>query len=72
MNNELIKSIAQSDYKKNLVEYLKDVQGYMADIRNGNYPNEVRIATVEVIQKLLIDKLHTLSGDVNPNSDDYK
>lgn len=72
MNNDLILSIAQSDYKKNLTEYLKQVQAYVSDIRNGSYPNEVRLATIEVIQKLLIDKLHTLSGDVNPSIDDYR
>lgn len=72
MNNDLILSIAQSDYKKNLTEYLKEVQAYVADIRNGSYSNEVRVATIDVIQKLLIDKLHTLSGDVNHNVDDYK
>lgn len=72
MNNDLILSIAQSDYRKNLTEYLKEVQAYVSDIRNGSYSNEVRLATIEVIQKLLIDKLHTLSGDVNPNVDDYR
>jgi len=72
MNNDLILSIAQSDYKNNLSEYLKQVQAYVSDIRNGSYSNEVRLATIEVIQKLLIDKLHTLSGDVHKNVDDYR
>lgn len=72
MNNDLILSIAQSDYRKNLTEYLKQVQAYVADIRNGTYDNDVRKATIDVIQKLLIDKLHTLSGDVVSNNDDYR
>lgn len=72
MDTEKIKRIARSDLSKVLVEYLKDVQGYIADIRNGTYTNETRIAAVDVIQKLLIDKLHTLSGNISQNKDDYK
>lgn len=72
MNIELIKSIAQSDYRDNLTNYLKQVQAYVADIRNGTYDNATRLATVKTIQELLIDKLHTLSGDVEKLSDDYK
>jgi len=71
MNIELLKGIARSDYKKNLTAYLKETQAYVADIRNGTYDNEVRKATIDVIQKLLIDKLHTLSGEVVRNIDDY-
>jgi predicted transcriptional regulator len=72
MNTDLIKGIAQSDYRKNLTLYLKEVQTYVADIRNGTYDNDVRKATIEAIQKLVIDKLHTLSGEVVSSSDDYK
>jgi len=72
MNTELLKGIAKSDYGKNLVVYLKEVQSYVADIRNGTYDNATRLQTVDVIQKLLLDKLHTLSGDVTYNKDDYK
>ena len=71
MNIELIKSVAQSDYRKNLTLYLKEVQAYVADIRNGTYDNATRLATVDAIQKLLIDKLHTLSGEITINKDDY-
>lgn len=72
MNTELLKGIAQSDHKKNLVTYLKEVQAHVADIRNGTYDNPTRLATVEAIQRLIIDKLHPLSGDINRNNDDYK
>lgn len=72
MNSELLKGIAQSDYRKNLVAYLKEVQAHVADIRNGKDTNETRLATVKAIQELLIDKLHTLSGEVKPNLDSYK
>ena len=72
MNIDLIKQLAKSDYRKNLTLYLQEVQSYIADIRNGKYSNESRIIAVEAIQKLLIDKLHTLSGDVVKNTDDYR
>lgn len=71
MNIELLQGIAKSDYRKNLVAYLKQVQDHVADIRNGNYTNETRVATIETIQKLLVDKLHTMSGVVNKDKDNY-
>lgn len=64
--------MAQSDYRKNLVTYLKEVQNHVADIRNGTYDNETRKATVDVIQKLLIDKLHTLSGETSKDNDSWR
>ena len=71
MNSDLIKGIAQSDHKNNLIKYLKEVQSYVADIRNGTYDNSTRIATVEALQKLLIDRIQALSGEVSKNNDDY-
>jgi hypothetical protein len=72
MNTELLKGIANSDYKGNLVKYLKEVQAYVADIRNGSYSNETRLATVDAIEKLLIGQLKVLSGEVKDNLDDYR
>jgi hypothetical protein len=72
MNHELLQGIARSDYKTNLVAYLKEVQAYVADIRNGSYSNETRLATVDAIEKLLIGQLKVLSGEVKNNLDDYR
>jgi hypothetical protein len=72
MNHELLQGIARSDYKNNLVAYLKEVQAYVADIRNGTYSNETRLATVDAIERLLIGQLKVLSGEVKPNIDDYR
>ena len=72
MNHELLQGIARSDYKNNLVNYLKEVQAYVADIRNGSYTNETRLATVDAIERLLIGQLKVLSGEVKSNLDDYR
>jgi hypothetical protein len=72
MNTELLQGIARSDYKNNLVAYLKEVQAYVADIRNGSYTNETRLATVDAIERLLIGQLKVLSGEVKNNLDDYR
>jgi hypothetical protein len=72
MNHELLQGIARSDYKNNLVAYLKEVQAYVADIRNGSYSNETRLATVDAIERLLIGQLKVLSGEVKSNADDYR
>ena len=72
MNHELLQGIARSDYKNNLVTYLKEVQAYVADIRNGTYTNETRLATVDAIERLLIGQLKVLSGEVKSNLDDYR
>jgi hypothetical protein len=72
MNHELLQGIARSDYKNNLVAYLKEVQAYVADIRNGTYTNETRLATVDAIERLLIGQLKVLSGEVKSNLDDYR
>jgi hypothetical protein len=72
MNPELLQGIARSDYKNNLVAYLKEVQAYVADIRNGSYSNETRLATVDAIERLLIGQLKVLSGEVKNNLDDYR
>jgi predicted transcriptional regulator len=72
MNKELLKGIAKSDYKHNLITYLKEVQHEIADIRNGNYTNEARIAAVEAIEKHLIGELRVQSGEKKDNFDDYR
>jgi hypothetical protein len=72
MNLDLLKGIANSDYRNNLVAYLKGVQNYVADIRNGDFSNETRKATVDVIEKMILSKLNMLSDRPESNSDSYK
>lgn len=72
MNTELLQGIARSDYKNNLVTYLKEVQAHLADIRNGSWTNETRLAAVGAIESLLIEKLRVLSGEKSNNTDDYR
>ena len=71
MNKDLLQGIINSSNRQNLVEYLKQVQSYIADIRNGGYSTETRKMSVDVIEKLLINKLKS-PQDIESNTDDYK
>jgi hypothetical protein len=71
MNKDLLQGIINSSNRQNLVEYLKQVQSYIADIRNGEYSTETRKMSVDVIEKLLINKLKS-PQDIESNTDDYK
>lgn len=72
MNIELLKGIATSGYKESLVEYLKEVQQEIADIRNGNYSNEARLLAVNIIQEKLIGQLRVLAGETTPEIDNWQ
>jgi hypothetical protein len=66
MNTQLIQFIAENDVtRKNVVAYLKEVQDYIADVRNYDATAETRLLTVKVIEDLLIKKLMVLSRTNN-------
>lgn len=69
---KLIEAVAKSDYKENLVRYLEQVKTEVADIRNGNIPNDVRIATIQVIDQFILEKIRVMSGEVRKDIDDYR
>lgn len=71
MNKDLLQGIINSSHRQNLVEYIKQVQSYIADIRNGSYDAETRKLAVDVIEKLLISKLKS-PQDIEENIDNYK
>ena len=66
MKTEVLEIIAKSPYKDNLLEYLRDLQDYVADVRNGDYDPQTRLQTVEVLERQLIQKLISLSDGVAP------
>lgn len=68
---KLIKAIAKSDYKANLVKYLEQLKDEVADIRKGKYTVETRNAVIEVIDTLLLDKLRVSTGSVDKDVDDW-
>lgn len=67
----LIKAIAKSDYKDNLVKYLEQMKSEIADVRNGDYSMDVRKAVIDFIDKLLIDKLRISTSKQDKEVDDY-
>lgn len=70
-NNSKIEAIANSPYKEHLLDYLKEVQDHIADVRNGDYSAEARVAAVEAIDDLLIRKIKTLSKHVSSFDDTH-
>ncbi len=71
LDPKLISALSKSDYKKNLVIYLEQVKNEVADIRKGNYSTETRGAVIEVIDKLILNKIKVKSGRVNKSIDDF-
>ena len=62
MNTELITFIAENDVtRKNVITYLKELQGEIADVRNYDYTSETRLLSIQVIEDLFIKKLNVLS-----------
>jgi hypothetical protein len=62
MNTELIRFIAENDVtRKNVITYLKELQGEIADVRNYDYTSETRLLAIQVIEDLFIKKLNVLS-----------
>ena len=71
INTELIKFIAENEpTRKNVVTYLRQVQDFVADVRNGDYSKETRLQTCEVIEDLLIKKLSVLSNKRGEGDDE--
>lgn len=69
---KLLRAISKSDHKINLVKYLEQVKDELADIRKGDYTNETRKAAIDIIDKLLLDKLRVSSQNVDKEIDDYR
>jgi voltage-gated potassium channel Kch len=62
MQTELIRFIAENDVtRKNVITYLKELQGEIADVRNYDYTSETRLLAIKVIEDLFIKKLNVLS-----------
>ena len=64
MNYTVLEIIAKSPYKDDLVTYLRELQDYVADVRNGEYDPQTRIQTVDVIERELVQRLVGLSKGV--------
>ena len=65
MNN--LERLAKGQYGKLLIATLEDVKNQVADIRtNLDMTPETRIATIKVIDKLLIEKLKIVAGELAP------
>jgi hypothetical protein len=73
MNETFIEQLAKTTTGKDLINYLKEVEIYHADIRNLNGVSaEVRIDALKILRSALLDKLLVLSGEVDPpNNDEY-
>jgi len=66
MNTELIRFIAENEVtRKNVVTYLRELQGEIADVRNYDYTSETRLLAIQVIEDLFIKKLSVLSRKNN-------
>jgi hypothetical protein len=62
INTQLIQFIAENDVtRKNVITYLKELQGEIADVRNYDYTSETRLLAIQVIEDLFIKKLNVLS-----------
>ena len=62
MQTELIRFIAENDVtRKNVITYLRELQGEIADVRNYDYTSETRLLAIQVIEDLFIKKLNVLS-----------
>ena len=67
----LLESISKSDFKNNLVEYLKQVQNEIADVRVGDYSTETRKAVIELLNTLVINKIRGMTLPEKPVKEDY-
>lgn len=68
---KLVEAVSRSDYKGNLVKYLEQVKSEIADVRVGTYTSETRIATIQIIDDLILGKIRTMSGELSRNDDEY-
>ena len=76
-HSKKLTSLSKSTYGKFLIDYLEDVKGEVADVRNPlkcdeSIQNQVRIGICDVIDELLIDKLKTLSGSYDKPEDNWE
>jgi len=71
---EFIENLARSSTGKKLIEYLKKVEIYYADIRNiGQTKPEVRIDALKMFRESLLDKLLVLRGELTrPEGDEFR
>jgi hypothetical protein len=65
-----LEALAKSQ-KENLLKVLEEVKAEIADIRKGNYSNEARLCAIEFLDKLLVEKIKVLSGELSPNEDKW-
>ena len=73
-DQKFIADLAVSSAGRSLIDYLKRVEIYYADIRNlEQVKPEVRIDALKMFRESLLDKLLVLSGEIEPpNNDEYK
>lgn len=73
-HQDFIEQLAKAQVGRDLIEYLKQIEIYYADIRNlGQVPAEVRIDALKMFRESLLDKLLVLSGQVEaPDNDEYR
>lgn len=70
---QFIEALAITDTGAQLIELLKDIEHWYADIRNlqGTKP-EVRIDALAILREALLDKLLVMSGKMEPaDNDEY-
>jgi len=71
MNTELIRFIAENDVtRKNVMAYLKEVQDYIADVRNYEATTETRLLAIAAIEDLLVKKLNVLANRFKGESEE--
>lgn len=73
-NQNFIESLAKAQVGRDLIEYLKQVEIFYADIRNlGQVSAEVRIDALKMFRESLLDKLLVLSGQIEtPDNDEFR
>lgn len=73
-SQNFIESLAKAQVGRDLIEYLKQVEIFYADIRNlGQISAEVRIDALKMFRESLLDKLLVLSGQIDtPDNDEFR
>lgn len=73
-SQNFIESLAKAQVGRDLIEYLKQVEIFYADIRNlGQVSAEVRIDALKMFRESLLDKLLVLSGQIEtPDNDEFR
>ncbi len=72
----LLKAVARSDYKNNLVNYLEQLKAEIADVRVGTYSLETRQAVIKIVDDMILNKIRVVNGPVDKKPtdpiDDYR